>query len=62
MGENFGFGRKIWVWAKIVGLGENFMLVAKIVGSGENVGFGRNFFVWVKNLGSGRARKCVVAW
>ena len=46
LGENFGFGRKILVWAKIFGSGENFMLGrkfwvrAKILGLGENFRFG----------------------
>ena len=39
-GKNYGFGRKIWVWA-ILGLGKNFR-------------FGRKFYVWVKILGLGK--------
>ena len=53
--ENFRFGQKFWVWAKILGLGENFGLTgnfrlgqkilvrAKMLGSGKNFGFGRKF-------------------
>ena len=45
--ENFRFGTKFLVRAKILGLCENFEF-------GENFGLGRNFLVWVKILGSGK--------
>ena len=36
LGENFRFGRKFYVWVKILGLG-------KTLGFGENLGLGENF-------------------
>ena len=47
------------VWAKILGLGENFVfgqkfwVRAKILGLGENFRFGQKFWVWAKILGLG---------
>ena len=58
-GENFRFGRKFWVGAKILGSGENFRfgqkfwVEAKILGLSENFGLGQNFLVGAKILGLG---------
>ena len=49
-GENFRFGRKFWVWVKILGLGKKLFGHLGLV---ENLGFGRKFWFWVKNLGLG---------
>ena len=43
LGENFGSGRKFWVWVKILGLGENF-------GSGQKfLVQGSHWFTWVQS-------------